>query len=573
MLLRVFLLIILLSLHEIAASPTEFLCGQSALGNSRNVDRVLKVAENHGKGGVSGTSSNTTSLSVQSSDDYHPLRVGIFVNDLVDKERYCTHVGQIVPDFLGGTIMCTEDSILTEKRKGILISELLPAAISLHEERLLLNEPKIDIIVPEFNPFDPESPCGLYSIPSSHHTEGVTGYDFILYVSSVPSGIPEVVAWATPCAVLVNGRPVVGIANIVPEYIGETNNITRVVAHEIAHALGFGFVQFLMADMVSNVSDVRGKPWALELTSPKVISAGAAHFGYPEISGVELEDEGGAGTAYSHWKRRNLKNELMAGVVSNTAYYTALTLAVFEDLGFYKANYSKAEVMPWGYNSGSKLLNEKCASMGKSAYPDMFCTSLDGGYSCTNDRLGMGPCSVTHFIMPNGLPSYFRYFTDPRLGGASPLMDYCPIIYPIPKGSCITGNTVVLKGSLISENSRCLTAVDLQLSDKQSPPVVCASVKCNGTPSEGTYKVQFLGASEFVDCPEGSEIEPHLYSSSFSSGKVVCPSYLSVCSNPENPIDTSKADREANAIAMLQKKRRRNIFIFLSLLSTVLVYI
>ena len=33
---------------------------------------------------------------------------------------------------------------------------------------------------------------------------------------------------------------------------------------------------------------------------------GRAHFGYPELQGVELENQGGEGTALQHWEKRLL---------------------------------------------------------------------------------------------------------------------------------------------------------------------------------------------------------------------------------------------------------------------------
>ena len=33
---------------------------------------------------------------------------------------------------------------------------------------------------------------------------------------------------------------------------------------------------------------------------------GRAHFGYPEMKGVELENQGGEGTALQHWEKRLL---------------------------------------------------------------------------------------------------------------------------------------------------------------------------------------------------------------------------------------------------------------------------
>lgn len=573
-LLLLLLLVLLLNACEAEGSSSNYACGHSAISKTKKIMIPPRVISNTDRNTHPDIFANDTFFLVENSNEFRPIRIGVSTADLEDETRYCTYAGQMVPNFLGEYVMCTEENVLTKRKKELLISDLLPSAIGLHQERLQVNDVFDTLIIPNFVvPDDISNPCRFYTIPSSHHVTGVRNVDFILYVSAVPSPFPEVVAWATSCAVLESGRPVVGIANIVPENIIEGHNIARVLAHEIGHALGFQIAQFDLANMVSNFSNVRGKPWSLEIISPKVLAAGAAHFNYPGIKGVELEDAGGEGTAYSHWKRRNLKNELMAGVVSNTGYYTAFTLAAFEDLGFYKADYSKAELMPWGYKAGSKFLEGKCAENGTSNFPDMFCTTLNGEHSCTNDRLGMGPCSVTLVFPFGSLPSYFRYFNNPRLGGSAPLMDYCPIIYPLEADSCINGNSTMLEGSLISENSRCLGSDGLELMNRGTTRAICASVVCNGTSSEGTYQVKFYGSSEYVVCPEGTEIEPHLYSTAFLSGTVICPSYVSVCSNPEAFVISGNnlSEKDARSNKRLKKKMIQLLYLC-TLLAGVLSY-
>ena len=49
------------------------------------------------------------------------------------------------------------------------------------------------------------------------------------------------------------------------------------------------------------------------LKTPQVVKWGRAHFGCESLAGVELEDDGGPGTAGSHWEKRHLMNEFMAG--------------------------------------------------------------------------------------------------------------------------------------------------------------------------------------------------------------------------------------------------------------------
>eukprot|EP00796_Vickermania_ingenoplastis_P002299 gene2299-biopygen1897 len=290
-----------------------------------------------------------TNISFSTDDSYQSIRIGVFTKDLDSDSRYCTAAGEYRPDYQGNQVMCTADDVLTEAKKNILVNQLLPDAVKLHAERLKVKRSASGFIVPNFGASG--GICAQFTIPAAHQSSsGVQGYDFVLYVAAGPTS-GNTIAWALTCAAnSAEGRPVVGMANISPRYIADDSRTVRTVTHEIAHALGFNYQQFTAAGMVGMAS-VRGKPSAPQLTSANVVAAGRDHFGWSGLTSVELEDEGGAGTAYSHWKRRNLKNELMAGIAS-IGYYTALTMAAFEDLGFYRVDYSKAEIMPWGYKAG-----------------------------------------------------------------------------------------------------------------------------------------------------------------------------------------------------------------------------
>ncbi|RNF06497.1 putative surface protease GP63 [Trypanosoma cruzi] len=62
---------------------------------------------------------------------------------------------------------------------------------------------------------------------------------------------------------------------------------------------------------------------------------------------MELEDEGGTREKeVPHWKGRHARDELMPPAVG-AGYYTALTMAAFEDMGYYRVNWRMAEPMSW----------------------------------------------------------------------------------------------------------------------------------------------------------------------------------------------------------------------------------
>ncbi|PWV18491.1 putative surface protease GP63 [Trypanosoma cruzi] len=449
-----------------------------------------------------------------SAPEWAPIRFKAFTEDLNNPLKYCTAEGQIRPDFTGGTVVCRKEDILTKEKKSIILKSLIPRALKMHTDRLLVEPLTGYLIVPEFL----SGTCAEFTIPSSHHTVGVFGADMLLYVSA-GSTKGSSLAWATSCSRLADGRPVAGVVNYDPSFVTDSEYSVRVSAHEIAHALGFIMKTMKKRNMLTEVEGVRGKAKVLQVSSPKTVEKTREHFNCVSATGMELEDEGGSGTATSHWKRRNAKDELMAGV-SGIGYYTALTMAALEDTGFYRANWGKEEPMSWGNNSGCALLTEKCVVNGVTQYPEMFCTVKSSLLQCTSDRLGLGHCTIYLYDAP--LPPQFQYFSDPNLGGApNTLMDFCPYIELHEITSCSNGDATVMRGSRVGPRSKCLKGDGLADS-RGFVGDVCAEVSCEN----GEVSVRYLGDDKWHKCPEGSSITP---TGLFMQGRILCPKYDDVC--------------------------------------------
>lgn len=127
------------------------------------------------------------------------------------------------------------------------------------------------------------------------------------------------------------------------------------------------------------------------------------------FSGLELEDGGGRGTSGSHWEKRLLMNEIMTGSVDTRSVVSKMTLALLEDSGWYKANYSMADRLDWGRNQGTHFVTSPC-NMWKGAY-HCNTTQLSG---CTYNREAEGYCPILSY---NGdLPQWARYFPQPNKG-------------------------------------------------------------------------------------------------------------------------------------------------------------
>ncbi len=94
-----------------------------------------------------------------------------------------------------------------------------------------------------------------------------------------------------------------------------------VVLHEMSHSLGFGSIW----DRLSLVSNG-------EYTGANAVNA------YHDMGGtgfIAVEQDGGSGTAGSHWDEETFNNELMTGYINDGEnYFTAMSAASFADLGY-----------------------------------------------------------------------------------------------------------------------------------------------------------------------------------------------------------------------------------------------
>ena len=93
------------------------------------------------------------------------------------------------------------------------------------------------------------------------------------------------------------------------------------VLHEMAHALGFGALwdRFGLVDENSLYTGANAMAESLKLFGTEVI---------------QVETDGGGGTAGSHWDDRAYTNELMTGYISDPNHFSTMSAAAFADLGY-----------------------------------------------------------------------------------------------------------------------------------------------------------------------------------------------------------------------------------------------
>ncbi|PWV01242.1 putative surface protease GP63 [Trypanosoma cruzi] len=237
----------------------------------------------------------------------------------------------------------------------------------------------------------------------------------------------------------------------------------------------------------------------------------------------------------SHWGRRNAKDELMASFVVS-GYYTAITMALFTDLGYYKANFEMAEPMSWGSGAGCALLTDKCVTDGATLYPDMFCTdSSDATLRCTSDRQSLGTCAI---YQDDNIPPEFQYFATKQGSRRGAMMEYCPFIAPMNGTGCMDGDEAIMPGSVVGPSSRCLTGENLRMGSTVVGDV-CVQLRCG----EGTLSVRYRGSEEWHPCAPGQTLTPP---APFTAGSIRCPSFSDVCLTMLKHSDASSTDVESH---------------------------
>lgn len=380
------------------------------------------------------------------------------------------------------------------------------------------------------------------------------------------------------------GRPLIGFVNFNPTSLevadlddeAQLAQWTLICKHELLHALGFSFAVQGNADdgfvpvepsfwdpvagapRTESVFEVETidyagivEPYDRYLFVTENVAARAQqHFGCLSLRGAPLEDIPLQGSVLVHWEKSIFFDELMSAVFTTPAPLSPLTLAFFEDSGWYSVDYSAAEPLAYGRNQGCAFLERRC-----NAHPSpFFCAApasgdFDAGYvTCSLDQRTNAGCTFTD-ALPQTLPENNQYFQGhPTVGGLA-AADYCPVPRDVSladrldcagtvsgvgvrehwlgpasttEGACAMSTLVEQDDSLLAEAQEALPVAE----------PVCLEAFCTGPDA---LKVRLLGESDnlaiWYDCPEGLSI--------FLVGRVGsldCPRASVLCAG--RPVDT-----------------------------------
>ncbi|XP_072946899.1 leishmanolysin-like peptidase [Epargyreus clarus] len=318
---------------------------------------------------------------------------------------------------------------------------------------------------------------------------GVENTDFVLYVSAVQTerclrGLT--VAYASHCQQeSAMDRPVAGHANFCPGELStkyrDLPSVLSTVKHEMLHALGFsvslfGFYRDDNGEPLTErrpdtgnppldeelqihkwsdrvVKNITRKNWVIRggfiertfhmVVTPRVVREVREHFNCSKLEGAELEDQGGDGTALTHWEKRVFENEAMTGTHTQNSVFSRITFAMMEDTGWYRADYTHAAPLHWGRGLGCQFAMGSCkqwldARRDRWKNPAPFCERVKGDplrTECAPRRTAVVLCNLVKH--EHILPRVYQHFDYlPQLppgqeayyGGSVSLADYCPYL-------------------------------------------------------------------------------------------------------------------------------------------------
>ena len=370
--------------------------------------------------------------------------------------------------------------------------------------------------------------CGQDRLQGRILTESFEA-DFVLYVIADMeyNGIAGYATWCLEETKTM--QPLLGLLYFGGEAheFSTSEQYLATIIHEITHSLVFSpdlysyFIKpngdFYPPEELLIIDHVRG--YDLEkIVLPTVTAKARKSFNCSEINGVELESQGGSGTVGAHWEKRMMYNDFMvADSDVHEVIYSDITLALFEDSGWYKVNYRYTNPMTWGYQAGCEFISQKCIVDSKPISKE-FCVN-DTRDACDYLGIYVGSCNIDYHYSP--IPPEFRYFSDIYLGGTDGYLDFCPIVKPSPLGNCRdleTDNLFLDGGEHIGPKSRCLEWIDPNAGRQTAG---CYPVDCSN-PIAGA---QIAIGNMTFPCPvEGGNISVPGY-----AGMIACPPITQLC--------------------------------------------
>lgn len=331
---------------------------------------------------------------------------------------------------------------------NLLQTEILPKTISILQA--ILRVRRLD----SFILTNPQCSKHL-QIPPNYLNTKIEGVDLLIIVSFDTTGkykANKVEASAVHCYQdELTKRSVVGKItfrdDLSPASAVDLDYMVWLTLHEISHVLLFNkalYKYFIDENMqllgVDNIliqtANIKGQK-IFNIKTKRVLQKAVKHFNCPGLQGVPLEyNTGGKSAIAGHWSRRAMNTDYMIGRSHGENFISEITLALFEDSGWYKPDYAKANIFYWGKGKGCNFLLGPCVKTSRTSadllnimvrtyHRKEFCQYINQP-ACSMHNQFRGFCGAK--VYKKELPNEERNFDNPFVGGYDNFVNRCPIV-------------------------------------------------------------------------------------------------------------------------------------------------
>ena len=383
---------------------------------------------------------------------------------------------------------------LTNNLKVFLMTFLLDPIASKLEKMIKVSGPNK---IPKIT----ENGCIEQSKVPAKFKNSSTHGDLIIFIAAQEYQA-DFVAYAAACALSkTDYRPIVGLVTINTKFLkmqySQIEPLKSVILHEILHILAFdvalydkfpiGASRTYVKEPVTTSSGTFDSVYLITL--PGLLEYARKQFNCPTLRGVYMENEGGQGSAGSHFERRWVGNEIMTSESTGKMIMSKFTLHFLNDIGWYKINFAFAEENSWGKNAGCEFFLTSCNA---KQFP-YFCTS-PSRTGCSVDRLSKAQCVKSRFT------------------------DNCFLSLPLDTYEC-TNNYFFVKTAAFEQpavNSRCLNITEDAVASTGCYPIACET--------QNKLRITIDGQN-FYCTTQGQKI-------TYKQLVIECPAYSDICVKP-----------------------------------------
>ena len=511
-------------------------------------------------------------------DSYKPLRITFVTDNLLEFPSQLTNSdGEAVETVTAATVSKIE----------AITGDILPSVSELYAGALTVVR-SIGNIFPVPGSSNRDR-CGEAIFPHHHLKDGVPNTDTLIYVTlNGPHCSFGITSYASVCSFDQHMRPLTGNLVICLDNIeaprGEVSEVEtlRLIASltlQVGKMLGLStslFQYYINPDTgkawgatTKTVTCVDGESKELsvpnillstmesadhgrgdirhpsfEIVSPTVKQVVRNHFDCQSLSGARLDHTPASCFGEALDPRYHFDEDMVLGTTADTAFsLSPLTLALFEDSSWYKADFSKATVPLFGRGAGCGFVEGECVSKSYSVpdYSDgFFCGDVVEG-DVLFDRKPSS-CDYTHSHKADCEILIQKDAKDESsvIKDNSKADSQCPMRTDKITSCFDTSNSPSMTGEVYSSNSRCF--------DTNTPESVCLQSFCNAVDSkidivvdgkvfQCDYEGQEVDLGDYsILCPRLAVICPHLVCPSNCSGKGICDYCrdvpVCVCDNP-----------------------------------------